>query len=160
MHRPGGGPATLWDTGMRPLRSRYSYRMISPIRGDFTGFRVQVPPRTHHDQPLTCGYAMGRHSPELAQGCFCRSGPWGFKSGPGCGTITAIVSQTDLQILRDAPSGKPWPAEDTGRMRRGWILVSGSRTCRTPADCGHPVDATGHPGERRHVGFPREGATA
>jgi len=47
----------------------------------------------------------------------------GFKSGPGCGTITAIVSQTDLRILRDVPSGKPWPAEDTRRTRRGWMLL-------------------------------------
>jgi hypothetical protein len=33
----------------RPRRpgSCYFYCMISPIRGDFTGFRVQVPPRTH-----------------------------------------------------------------------------------------------------------------
>jgi hypothetical protein len=31
---------------MRPPRSCYPYCMISPIRGDLTGFRVQVPPRT------------------------------------------------------------------------------------------------------------------
>ena len=31
---------------VRPARSCYSYCMISPIRGDRTGFRVQVPPRT------------------------------------------------------------------------------------------------------------------
>jgi hypothetical protein len=59
-----------------------------------------------------------------AQGCFRRSGPWGFRSGPGCGTITAIVSQTGLRILRDVPSGKPWPVEDTRRTRRGWMLLS------------------------------------
>ena len=48
----------------------------------------------------------------------------GFKSGPGCGTMTAIVSQTGLRFWRDVPSGKPWPVEDTGRMHRGWMLVS------------------------------------
>ena len=123
---------TPQNTRVRPPASGYSYCMISPIRGDFTGFRVQVPPRTHHDERLTCGYVMGRHSSESGTGCFRRSGPWGFKSGPGCGTATAIVSQTDLRILRDVPSRKPWPVEDAGRMRRGWMLVSGTRMCRAP----------------------------
>src|SRR5437879_1592664 len=35
------------DSGVRWPRSGYSYCMISPIRGDFTSFRVQVHPRTH-----------------------------------------------------------------------------------------------------------------
>jgi hypothetical protein len=82
---------------------------------------------------------MGGYSPESGTRLFPQVRAK-FKSGPGCGTVTATVSQTDLRILPDAPSGKPWPAKDTGRMRHGWMLVSGSRTCRAPADCGHPVD--------------------
>jgi hypothetical protein len=121
--------------GHRRLSSTYGN---FPKLGKFPAFRGSSPPRTHHDERLTCGYAMGWYSPESGQDCFRRSGPWGFKSGPGCGTVTAIVGQTDLRILRDAPSGKPWPAEDTGRLRRGRVLVSG--THRAPADCGHPVD--------------------
>ena len=35
---------TPWNTRVHPRRSRYSCCMICPIRGDFTGFRVQVPP--------------------------------------------------------------------------------------------------------------------
>jgi hypothetical protein len=34
------------NTRVRPPRSCYSYRMISPIRGNRTEIRVQVPPRT------------------------------------------------------------------------------------------------------------------
>jgi hypothetical protein len=34
------------NTRLHPRRLCYFYCMISPIRGDLTGFRVQVPPRT------------------------------------------------------------------------------------------------------------------
>ena len=81
----------------------------------------------------------------------CRSGPWGFKSGPGCGTITAIVSQTDLRILRDVPSGKPWPAEDTRRTRRGWMLLFQESHVPRAARLRPPRR---HRSEHRHVGFP------
>jgi hypothetical protein len=71
--------------------------MISPIRGDFTGFRVQVPPRTH----MQLSDLRLCYSPESCEACFCRSGPWGFKSDSGCGTVTAIVNRTRLTDLRD-----------------------------------------------------------
>src|SRR2546421_9797934 len=35
-------PNTPWSTCVHPSRSCYFYCMISPIRGDLTGFRVQV----------------------------------------------------------------------------------------------------------------------
>jgi hypothetical protein len=52
-YRPAGGSdgEHAAEYPAVPSRSRYSYRMISPIRGDFTGFRVQVPPRTHMQLP-------------------------------------------------------------------------------------------------------------
>jgi hypothetical protein len=70
-------PPLLEEACLVPYRGS----MISPIRGDFTGFRVQVPPRTHHDERLTCGYAMGRHSPESGTRLFLQVRTMGVQVG-------------------------------------------------------------------------------
>jgi hypothetical protein len=147
MYRPGGGPdsehaAEYQGASARPC---YSYCMISPIRGNFPAPGVQVPPRTHQDERLTCGYAMGRHSPELGTGCFRRSGPWG-----------AIRSR----LRNDNGHRRPDRLADL-RVRRGWMPVSGSRaythwpTAATPS-----TPQTRHYSERRHVGFPAKAQIA
>jgi hypothetical protein len=49
VQKPGSDQITNTpqNTRVRLPASCYSYCMISPIRGNFTGFGVQVPPRTH-----------------------------------------------------------------------------------------------------------------
>jgi hypothetical protein len=41
-----------------------------------------------------------RTSLESDKGCFRRSGPWGFKSGPDCGTVTDIRRPLRIQRIR------------------------------------------------------------
>jgi hypothetical protein len=50
------------------------------------------------------------HLPESCTARFCGSGPWGFKSGSGCGTVTATVNRTRLTDLRDLHFGSEPPA--------------------------------------------------
>ena len=61
------------------------------------GFFGAFAPRTHKAARLTCGHVEGRHSPESDTGCFRSSGPWGFKSDPGCGTVTTILNCAGLE---------------------------------------------------------------
>src|SRR5690349_20311709 len=73
--RAGQKANTPPNTRERPPRSCYSYFMISPIRGNLTGFRVQVPSDTlnPHERPFTG--MLDRH-PCLASGrgrCFLSS---------------------------------------------------------------------------------------
>ena len=85
------------------------------------------------------------HSPESCRARFCRSGPWGFKSGSGCGTVTAIVNRTRLGNLRDLHR-REVACERHWRIRRGMTPVSGvahaanrptAATPSTPADPAH-----------------------
>jgi hypothetical protein len=62
---------TLRNTRVRWPRVCYSYCMISPIRGNFTGIRVQVPPRTRQNPITACLRACGivtRAQPAAAAG--------------------------------------------------------------------------------------------
>src|SRR5262249_41510075 len=50
------------NTRMYPPRSCYLYCMTSPIRGDFTGSRVQVPPRTRYFPRSAAGFPGQRRA--------------------------------------------------------------------------------------------------
>src|SRR3954447_14733799 len=50
---------------------------------------------------------LARTTAESVTSCFCRSGPWGFKSDPDCEMITAAVRQV---ASRPVPILCPGPA--------------------------------------------------
>ena len=118
------------------------------------GMGVQVPPRTHRDHDLTCGYAIGEHSPESGARLFPQVRTRGVQIGPDCGTVTAIVNRPACGFCVACTSEKSWPLEVTGRTRRGWIPVSGSRTAQRPTSATSSTLQTRHRSERRHIGFP------
>ena len=64
------------NTRMHPPRFCYPYCMISPIRGNRTTFRVQVPPRTHKGLPTELPVSYRQNS----------GGGLVFGMAPGSGT--------------------------------------------------------------------------
>jgi len=129
--------------------------MISPIRGDFTGFRVQVPPRTHRDHDLTCGYAIGEHSPESGARLFLQVRTMGVQVGSRLRNGNSHRQPTGLRILRDVhkrevvASGIHW-----GEHAVAGCQLPGSRTAQRPTSATSSTPQTRHRSERRHIGFP------
>jgi hypothetical protein len=99
-------PNTPGNSRAHPPRSCYSYCMISPIRGNRTGFRVQVPPRTPERQvkdPL--------HNPAAARRGHAGVAAWtGVRDdeSPGFPTllaapVQAISGKDSQRVIPDVP---------------------------------------------------------
>jgi hypothetical protein len=70
------------------------------------------------DASAVCCLLAGRHSPESGTGCVRRSGPWGFKSGLDCGTVTAIIDRLGLAARAAHRPPRQLPKPVTGSERR------------------------------------------
>ena len=105
------------------------------------GMGVQVPPRTHRDHDLTCGYAIGEHSPESGARLFPQVRTMGVQVGSRLRNGNSHRQPTGLRILRDVhkrevvASGSYW-------ANTPWLDASfrGRAHCAT-VDLGHFLDS-------------------
>ena len=119
------------------------------------GMGVQVPPRTHRDHDLTCGYAIGEHSPESGARLFLQVRTMGVQVGSRLRNGNSHRQPTGLRILRDVhkrevvASGIHW-----GEHAVAGCQLPGSRTAQRPTSATPSTPQTRHRSERRHIGFP------
>jgi hypothetical protein len=76
----------------------------NPAVGDRVTGSIQHGPLTA-GVPMGADMPLGRTSQQSDEGYSRRSGPWGFKTGPSCETITAIADRTRTCAVAVPPDG-------------------------------------------------------
>ena len=98
MHGPGGRRnsehAAEYPDASAPLLLPLLHDFPDPGRSH--RFPCSSPPRTHHEERLTCRCCHGQASARVMWSLFSQVKIIGFKSAPGCGTVTAIVGQPGI----------------------------------------------------------------
>jgi hypothetical protein len=90
---PHDGSAAEAGWSVRPATS-HGPRFKAQTRWSVAVWRIGLlvqSPLGHIRQASDLRICYGQAFARVRYGLFCSSGPWGFKSDPGCGTITAVV---------------------------------------------------------------------